>query len=486
VTGVDASCFAPATHIDPDVRHGVATNPQWLARDAHNQYCAMLRTRDQLTNQAYGRAELLTGDRLYLKQAQQQLTNGPRHVHGGLTTLIPGSQGADAFRSLDRWKEETGGRVVAVSFASSDGAVLRGHVFLPPPSAVVPPSGYPGVVITDGSVQAYENLYYWAAEGLAQYGYEVMTYDVQGQGDSDLLPAKCKLQNCTGVPYQQNYNFYQGAEDALNFLDSRHNPGFGVLDTLRIGIAGHSLGASAVSWVAQCDNRVRAVVAWDDLEPVSVAQCAANVDIASSHRATALHAPALAMTNDYEFNIQAQPTPPNPHGSANGGGLSGDSGYLSLSQAGVDSELVSLRNGTHLTYSYIPYVLPSNQLGERFAFYYTLSWFDEYLRNGADPYTGQSAYDRLTSLGRYDDSADRNSKGTVSIGTGTYDARAAAAQPTNLAAGNVPYLINGIPIRNSLSFYYYSEFRLTDPATQQVRTCTDMLAGCPGVQPPTP
>jgi dienelactone hydrolase len=486
VTGVDTSCFAPATHIDPKVQHGVATNPQWLARDAHNQYCAMLRTRDQLTNQAYGRAELLTGDRLYLKQAKQQLTNGPRHIHGGLTTLIPGSQGADAFRSLDRWKNETGGRVVAVSFPSSDGAVLRGHVFMPPPSEVVPPGGYPGVVITDGSVQAYENLYYWAAEGLAQYGYEVLTYDVQGQGDSDLLPTKCKPQNCPGVPYQENYNFYQGAEDALNFFDSRSNPDFRFLDTKRVGIAGHSLGASAVSWVGQCDNRVRAVVAWDDLEPVSVRQCAADVDIASPNRSTALHAPALAMTNDYEFNVQPQPAPPNPHGSANSGGLSGDSGYLSLSRAGIDSELVSLRNGTHLTYSYIPYVLPSNQLGERFAFYYTLAWFDEYLRNGADPHTGQSAYGRLTNLGRYDNSADRNNRGAVSIGAGTYDARAAVAQPTNLAAGNVPYLINGIPIRNSLSFYYYSEFRLTDPVTQQVRTCTDMLAGCPRVQPPIP
>ncbi|MFL6239779.1 MAG: hypothetical protein ACJ735_09870 [Actinomycetes bacterium] len=486
VVGIDTECFAPATHIDPAVRNGVATNPAWIARDQTNQRCAMLRTRDQLENQAYGRKELVAGDGLYLKQAEEQAADGPGHIHGGITTLIPGSQGADAFRLLNLWRHETGGRDTAVSFRASDGAVLRGHVFLPPTSEPAPPGGYPGIVITDGSIQAYENLYYWAAEGLAQYGFEVMTYDVQGQGDSDLLPSSCTPADCPGVPYQQDYNFYQGAEDALSFFDSPSNPGFYALNSTQLGIAGHSLGAAAVSWVAQCDNRVKAVVAWDDLDPISIANCPSNVDVAAANRATALHAPALAMTNDYEFNIQPQLTPPNPHGSTNGGGGSGDSGYLSLSRAGVDSELVSLRNGTHLTYSYIPYVLPANQLGERFAFYYTLAWFDEYLRGGTDPYTSQSAYQRLTSLGRYDTSADTNSKGTVSIGTGTYDAKAAAANPTDPYAGNVPYRIGGIPIQNSLSFYYYSEFHLTNPATGAVQSCSDMLAGCPAVQPPTP
>ena len=88
-----------------------------------------------------------------------------------------------------------------------------------------PRAGYPGVVITDGSVQAYEELYYWAAEDLAEAGYMVMTYDVQGQGDSDLFGADCpdppRATSCEGVPYQQNYNFYQGAEDSLSFFLSR-------------------------------------------------------------------------------------------------------------------------------------------------------------------------------------------------------------------------------------------------------------------------
>lgn len=337
----------------------------------------------------------------------------------------------------------------------------------------------------------------------------MLTYDVQGQGDSDLLPGGCpdlsSPSRCTtGVPYQQNYNFYQGAEDSLNFFLSTpskpyhgtYNPGWATLDTHDVGIAGHSLGAEAVSWVAQCDRRVRAVVAWDDLVPVNMSQCPANVTVAKADQARTLHAPGLALTNDYEFNPQPNLTVPDPNGSTNGGGLDGTAGYLSLARAGIDSQVVSIRNGTHLTYSYVPYVLPANEIGERIAFYYTLAWFDEYLRDGTDPLlpATDTAYSRLTSLGRFDRSADRNDNtanpgaADVSFGAGTYSATQAAADPTDPAAGNVAYLISGIPILDTLSFYYYSEYHLHDPQRggDPLVTCNDMLARCPAQQPPTP
>jgi hypothetical protein len=485
--GVDTQCFAPAGHPEPQVNsNGTPTNPQWILRDQVNQYCALLRVRDQLASPAFGYGNLTVGGQLYAAQAQQQIVDGPGHLHGGLTTLIPGSQGADPFRAIDRWQQLTGGRAIPVKFTSLDGAQLRGHIWLPPKSVPVPRGGFPGVVITDGSIQAYENLYYWAAEGLAQYGYEVMTYDVQGQGDSDLLPAHCTPGACTGVPYQQNYNFYQGAEDSLNYFLSRANPGRSALDPQHLGIAGHSLGASAVSWISQCDTRVKAVVAWDDLIPIDVKKCAQNVTVPKPYRSTRLHAPALATTNDYEFNVQPADHVPNPHGDSNTGGLDGDSGYRSLAKAGIDTELVSFRNGTHLTYTYIDLVLPSNELSERFAFHYTLAWFDRYLRADRDPFTAASAYSRLTSLGRYDTSADRNSKGLVSIGAGVFDPAAAAANPSDPMAGNVPYRIGGVSILDSLSFYYYSQYHLTDPRTHRLRTCTDMLAKCPRVTPKVP
>ena len=484
VLGVDPQCFAKAERIDPQVQGGVATNPAWIARDQLNQYCATLRVRDQLNNPAFGVGDLTVGAELYAQRWQEQLADGAGHVHGGITTQVPGALGADPFRAIDRWEQLTGGRAVDVKFPSTDGAQLRGHVWLPPKSEPAPRGGYPGVVITDGSVQGYENLYYWAAEGLAQYGYVVMTYDVQGQGHSDLLPKSCSPSDCPGVPYQQNYNFYQGAEDSLSWFLSTANPAHRELNHAQVGIAGHSLGASAVSWVGQCDKRVKTIVAWDDLVPINVKQCADNVAIPKQFRATRLDTPALGTTNDYEFNVQSMTAPPDPHGDSNVGGLAGDSGYQQLANKGVDSELVSFRNGTHLTYTYVDLVLPSNELSERFAFYYTLAWFDQYLRNGRDPYTSQPAYERLTNLGKYDESADRNSKSKLAIGAGVWDA--SAADPTDPMSGNVPYEIKGVPIPNSLSFYFFSQYRLTDPTSGRVRTCSDMLANCPAKQPKVP
>ena len=98
-------------------------------------------------------------------------------------------------------------------------------------------------MITDGSVQGYQQLYFWAAEDLASNGYIAMTYDVQGQGDSDLAGDDCPGE-CTGVPYQQAYNFHQGAEDSLSFFLSDANPARSRLDGSRVGLAGHSLGAA--------------------------------------------------------------------------------------------------------------------------------------------------------------------------------------------------------------------------------------------------
>ena len=109
-----------------------------------------------------------------------------------------------------------------------------------------------------------------------------------------------------GVPAQAGQPFYDGTEDALNFFFSnpknpyvpqkscgnanngvgtshagkqkrrvprastRRTTRSGRCSTARgSGIAGHSLGASAVSYVGQIDPRVDAIVAWDNLSAPS-------------------------------------------------------------------------------------------------------------------------------------------------------------------------------------------------------------------------
>ena len=80
-------------------------------------------------------------------------------------------------------------------------------------------------------------MYWWLAEDLAERGYVVITYDVQGQGTSETLPhaerpgerhavlqpvrrrrRRARQFGCPGVPAQQDSNFVSGTQDALELL----------------------------------------------------------------------------------------------------------------------------------------------------------------------------------------------------------------------------------------------------------------------------
>jgi alpha-beta hydrolase superfamily lysophospholipase len=78
------------------------------------------------------------------------------------------------------------------------------------------PALRPAVVVTTGSVQAPEVLYLWAATTLAKEGFVVLTFDVQGQGRSDTYGEG--VDRNEGVPSQAGQPFYDGTEDALDFL----------------------------------------------------------------------------------------------------------------------------------------------------------------------------------------------------------------------------------------------------------------------------
>jgi dienelactone hydrolase len=440
-------CQAPAGDAEPGTQ-------AFDDRDRANMLCATERLDDEFGNPAFGFAFNTQTPGKYAGQNLAMLMD-PAHPHLTLGQLVPGGSTTDPFRTLERWTAAERGRVEPISFAATDGATLNGHLFRPPAGVAGP---YPGVVITTGSIQGYQEMYYWAAEGLAEAGYEVLTYDVQGQGDSDTFPA---MENCTGpdactgVPFQQDYNFYQGTEDALNFFFSEKNPGRGDLDAGRVGIAGHSLGASAVSDVGQCDPRVKAIVAWDNLAPAA-GKCA---DMASGMPAgtpadPTKTVPALGLNAEYFFN----PTPQN--GAADPDAK--DAGFRQLRDVGTDTMQVALRSSTHLEWTYVPYILPASRLGERVSMHYTLAWFDRYLRDDA------AALSRLTAT-TFDASADASS-----IGAGRFDADRATADPTDPEAGNAPYEIAGLPVADRLSIYYRSAYSLDGGRV----ACADMRRGC--------
>ena len=230
------------------------------------------------------------------------------------------------------------------------------------------------MVITDGSIQGYKQLYFWAAEGLAQAGYMVMTYDVQGQGESDLLPTGCVASCLTRQALHRGalpaeLQLLPGGRGLAELLPlhpaapygGSSNPDAGNLNHQNIALAGHSLGAAAVSEVGQCDRRVTTIVAWDDLSAIT--NCNGVIIPPADRSTTLLHASALALTNDYFLNPEPMTSVPNHHAK--------DAGYRQLATAGLNTEEVAIRGTTHLTYTYIPYVLPAGSLSERVAFYYT-------------------------------------------------------------------------------------------------------------------
>ena len=165
-----------------------------------------------------------------------------------------------------RWQERS------VSWPSSaTEAPLHGVVFAPNP----PPAGrVPGVVIVPGSGPGVQTFYQWAARDLAAHGYVALTVDPQGVGQSGTfgtpictigMLGPMQLSPCPGVPFQQAGNFVDAAESGVDFLVSSADPYRAQLDPTRIGAAGHSLGARAVSYAQAVDTRIGAVVAWDNL-----------------------------------------------------------------------------------------------------------------------------------------------------------------------------------------------------------------------------
>lgn len=167
-------------------------------------------------------------------------------------------------------------------------------------------------------------------------------------------------------------------------LNAAHNPFWRMVDPERVGLAGHSAGAQGVSYMGQLDQRVDAIVAWDNL--CDPKDC--NLAPPSS-TVPAPRVPALGISQDYLTGPAPQPLTTSPASKR-------------MSAAGVDSGQLIIRGGTHFEYSYLPMeTFPATLRGIHVAAWYTTAWFDKYLR--ADP----TADRRLTTTRWQRDPGDR-------------------------------------------------------------------------------
>jgi pimeloyl-ACP methyl ester carboxylesterase len=297
------------------------------------------------------------------------------------------------------------GTVYPVNFYDNEGARLSGRVWAPKNHQEG--KVYPAVIIVNGSVQAPETLYWWAAQLLVENGYLVMTFDPRGQGYSD--------STAPGGQLGSNYNsvvFRRNLIDAIDFFYStpntlyphnlpeapgptfdfnlakttKFNPIHDLLDLERLGIAGHSMGATAVSVVQgetdwqgtmHDDNPVKVAVAWDNL---MLAGSLDGIDVVP-------RVPSMGQSGDYFLVPLPYLEPPSENKNA---------GVELWRDSGIDTYQVNISGATHYEWSLI-HPFPSSYWeggkiiapdgsdnGEGWANpmaqYYTLAWFDRYLK----------------------------------------------------------------------------------------------------------
>jgi dienelactone hydrolase len=336
-------------------------------------------------------------------------------------------------------------------------------------------------VITDGSVQADEQKYWYAAEALAKDGYVVLTFDPQGQGQSDTFGQAPDADE--GFPAQTDGRpFYDGTEDAIDFLlstpshpyepvrscstgtshaakqnarvaaglDAAYNPFWQLLKPSEIGLAGHSYGAAGVSYIAQWDPRVKAVVAWDNLggpgptdgsvpgvqsnSGIGEAACAADP---ADRTTVPITKPGLGLSADYGLPPTPNLSLPDPNAKS--------VWSHAYSAAGVDSGEIIIRGGSHLDFSFIPNpAFGASLRGPDLIDWYTTAWFDKYLKH--DP----AADKRLLSTRWMDDPIERQ--------------------------------IDPNHDGNAFSFYYYSRLDI-HLANGSRWDCENLRDGCPGMVP---
>lgn len=367
------------------------------------------------------------------------------------------------------WETKDYGIVRPVLFTARNGAQISGHVW----ATRNGPAKRPGIVITNGSVQADEQMYWYAAQALAKDGYVVLTFDPQGQGQSDTYGQGADRNE--GAPAQTDGRpFYDGTEDAIDFflstakhpyrpvpscnsgtshagyqaarvkagLDTAYNPFWRIVDRKKLGLAGHSYGAAGVSYIGQWDKRVKAIVAWDNLAapnpkvgPFGSGSAAEKGCVDAADRTVAkIRKPALGISADYFL-------PPTPNTSLPAYNAK-DTESLVYSRHHVDTGELVIRGGSHLDFSFIPNVgFGASLRGADLTTWYTNAWFDYYVKGR------HSAFRRLT--------------------TNRWRHDATEAKVDSYQDGN------------AFSYYYRSRLDIHRPSGKRF-DCEDLRAGCHG------
>ena len=368
-------------------------SPAWAEREARNYDRANQAARQQASDpdfQVRWREQSLAN---FLEYRERQAEDPDWQSTGNACKEWSEQCTGDPYRypSVDPFYEDA--VVEPVAFLDRGGARLSGRVWAPADGG----NGLPGIVIINGSVQAPETLYWWAAQALVRSGYVVLTFDPRGQGRSDnrtpdgeqgsnfnpdvfatnLIDAIDFFRSTPGAPYEPN----QGDDRAT----TPFNPLWKRIDHDRLGIVGHSLGARGVSVVQGVQpwpgtgrrNPVDVAVAWDNLALATATPTSEDGGLAGFPLVPRV--PAMGQSGDYYLTPTPYREPPDPDEKRQG--------YLSWVDAGIPSYQVNIRSGTHYEWSLLP-TFPSTAWepggdggwANPMARHFTLAWLDRWLK----------------------------------------------------------------------------------------------------------
>jgi len=381
-------------------------SPDWYAREATNlQKTAEETQREDADPAFFARVQAQSQANL-LAFNQRQVADPSWNTQGNVCQAWQQDCAGDPYLypGVDTFYGSVG-QVTPISYYDDGGARISGRVWAP--AHPVAGKQYPGVVIETGSVQAPETLYWWFAETLVRNGYVAMTFDVRGQGNSDnhtpsgdqgsnanssvfwngLVDAVDWFRSTPAKLYTYNAKWLAGRVPAPTTPNNDYNPLYRMIDHTRLGIVGHSLGATGVSVVQGLDpwpgvvdhgapNPVGVTVAWDNLLGPSGAS-------GSGTPPFKIRTPSLGSSNDYSLVVQPYTSEPDPEGKK--------AAFHEWEKAGVPVMQVVIQGGTHYEYSRIsqfPVPFPTTNWftwGNPFADHYSLAWIDRWLKHPDEP-----------------------------------------------------------------------------------------------------
>jgi dienelactone hydrolase len=277
-------------------------------------------------------------------------------------SLINGavSRSVNVIKNEYNERQESSIKQVNISFESNK-YTLYGEIYYPSNETEM----YPGIVFCEGH-GGYISAYDWIPKALAEDGYVVLIFDLPGQGKSEgIFPIRSINIPILNIYFRYTFlietpihyvlrEWTTATSDALTYL-LEESPVKNMINNTSIGLIGHSLGGITVTETAVIDERVDAVVALSQGNPLIIGK----IDV-----------PIQVQGGCFDIGTYSIPIISRCYSKAN-----------------TPKELIAIEGGTHLGFSTaFGSLCPCPRWQKDICLRYAIGWFDYFLKNKTDAY----------------------------------------------------------------------------------------------------